>query len=85
MKATTTKVQEWTTTVKSQECDTTTKSQECIATTRARNWESQEQLTNRDNWQPLRRPSQKQNGILRKRLIYYQELRPKLKRHETKT
>ena len=24
------------------------------------------------------------NGILRKRLVYYQELRPKLKRHETK-
>ena len=53
MKATTTKVQEWTTTAKSQECDTTTKSQKWIATTRARNREAQEQLTKRTNWHAL--------------------------------
>ena len=66
----TTKVQEWTTTAKSQERDTTTKSQEWTATMRAHNREAQEKMIKRTNFHSLRRPSQKQNEILRKQLIY---------------
>ena len=84
MKTTTTKVQEWTTTAKSLECDKTTKSQEWTTTTRAQNQEAQEKMTRRTNWNSLRRPSQKQNEILRKQLIYYQELKTTMRRHETK-
>ena len=55
---------------KSQECDTTTKSQEWTATMRARNQEAKGKMTKRTNWHSLRRPSQKQNEILQKQMIY---------------
>ena len=40
---------------------------------------------NQMKWHLLRRPYQKQSRVLRKGYSYYQEMKPKLRKHGTKT